>query len=150
MGIEGEQFLWVKDIFTQDAILPLFAAGMYFINFGRFITPENEHTFISRLKRVGQMLMILWYPWLCHWPSATVFYVFCNACVSYIQTTIMTKPIYMRVTNPQLMVSMMILNQSQLDDTTFKKTMNQVFGHQTQSEEINEEMLRVKADRYLK
>ena len=140
----------MNDIFTQDSILPLFAAGMYFINFGRFITPENEHTIISRLKRLGQLFMILWYPWLCHWPSGTVFYVTCNSIVSWIQTTIMTRPSYMRITNPKMLVSMYILNQSQLDDKTFKSIMNRIFAFPSQNDEINEEILRVKSDRYLK
>ena len=150
MGVKEESFLWVKDIFTQDALLPLFAVGMFFINFGRFITPENEHTVISRVKRLCQFLMILWYPWLCHWPSGTVFYIFCNAVLSWIQTTVMTKPAYLQLTNPKLMISMYILNQSQLDDKTFKTYMTKVFSHPTHTESINEDILRTKSERYLK
>ena len=149
-GIEGESFLWIKDIFTQDGILPLLAAGMYFINFGRFITPENEHTIISRLKRVAQFFMILWYPWLCHWPSGTVFYVFCNGVLSWLQVTLMRKPYFVRFTNPKLMISMYILYQSQLDDKTFKQTMKEVFAQSSEPESINEKILRARSDLYIK
>lgn len=140
----------MKDIFTPGYTIPLMAAFMYYYNFGRFITPENEHTIISRLKRFAQFFMVLWYPWLCHWPSGTVFYVFCNATLSYIQTSIMMSPWYMRKVNSQMMISMYILNQSQMDDFSFKKKMKKIFNVHLEKQSVNEQILQVKSKRYLK
>ena len=64
-------FLWVQSFSSIDPyfVIPFMTVGCYYWNFQRFITPENKHTLVSRLRGVAQVLVILWLPILCNWPS---------------------------------------------------------------------------------
>lgn len=91
---------------------------MYYYNFGRGITPENKHLLINRAKNVAQVLTILWFPLLIHWPSGIQFYIFCNALYSVFQSHTLSSMWFMKRLNPKLMVTHLMLRASQFDQNT--------------------------------
>lgn len=88
---------------------------LHYFNFQRFITKENSHTILSRIRSACQILLILWFPWLCGWPSGIVLYMFTNAVLSTIQTSIMVHPIVNQKLNPKLVYYGYLLSQVEYD-----------------------------------
>lgn len=105
-SVKSSGFLWIDSLANIDPyyILPFITVGCYYYNFQRFITPENKHTLISKLRNIGQVLMILWLPLLSNWPSAIQWYMFSNAAISILQTTIITNPEFMKMVEPKMLL----------------------------------------------
>ena len=89
-------FIIYKSLTSFDPyyIVPCLTIACYYYNFQRFITPENKNTIPSRLRSIGQVLLILWLPLLCNWPSAIQIYMMFNAFFSIIQTTMTMHPAF--------------------------------------------------------
>lgn len=64
--------LWIPSLSGIDPyyVLPFATVGCFYYNLQRFITPENKDTIPSRLRGVGQILLIMWLPFLSNWPAA--------------------------------------------------------------------------------
>lgn len=90
-------------------ILPTLTIGTYYYNFQRFITPENKHTLISKIRIACQYLLILWYPFLCCWPSGIVLYMFTNAIISVLQANLMRSQWFMSKINKKILHYNMML-----------------------------------------
>ena len=83
-------------------ILPTLTIGMYYWNFERFITPENKDTLMSKIRIACQYFLILWYPFLCCWPSGIVIYMCTNALMSILQSNLMKKPWFLNKIAPEV------------------------------------------------
>lgn len=81
-------FLWMNSYTVIDPfyILPILTVGLYYYNLQRFITKENKHTLISKARNFGQILLILWLPFLCNWPSVTspIYPLLTFTCISFL------------------------------------------------------------------
>jgi membrane protein insertase Oxa1/YidC/SpoIIIJ len=98
--------------------LPTLTVALYYFNFQRFITPENENTLISKIRRVCQMFLIIWYPFLCSWPSGIVLYMCSNALVSVLQTSIMKSRWWMQMMNQKILLYTSIMQSVEYDKGT--------------------------------
>lgn len=64
------------------------------------------------------MLLIIWYPFLCCWPSGIVLYMFCNALFSIAQTTLMKSMWFQSKINPKIMHYNYMLATAEYDKGT--------------------------------
>jgi len=55
------------------------------------------------------MLLILWYPFLCSWPSGLVIYMCSNAAISVLQSSIMKTPWFVNKMNQKIILYNSIL-----------------------------------------
>ena len=55
------------------------------------------------MRSLCQVLLILWYPFLCCWPSGIVLYMFCNSVISIIQSSLTTSMWFQSKLNPKIM-----------------------------------------------
>ncbi len=62
-----------------------------------------------------QILIIMWFPFLCYWPSGIVLYMFTNSVISVLQTTILTKPFIMLRLNPKIAIYSYLLGIAEYD-----------------------------------
>lgn len=99
-------------------ILPTITVALYYFNFQRFITPENEKTLMSKIRRVCQVFLIIWYPFLCSWPSGIVLYMCSNALLSVIQSSVMKTPWFMNKMNQKIVLYNSILQTVEYDKGT--------------------------------
>lgn len=99
-------------------ILPTITVALYYYNFQRFITKENEHTVMTKVRRICQGFLILWYPFLCCWPAGLVIYMCSNAALSVLQTTLMKTPFFMRLMNEKIIVYNTMLMTIEYDKGT--------------------------------
>ena len=95
--------------------MPALTIILHYLNFQRYITKENAHTLVSRIRSACQILVILWFPWLSSWPSGIVLYMFTNALLSTIQSTLMARPSLVQKMNPKLVYYGYILSQVEYD-----------------------------------
>ena len=98
-------FLHLSSLVQIDPyyIFPTLTIGAYYYNFERFITPENKHTLISKIRVMCQYLLIIWYPFLCCWPSGIVLYMFANALISVLQANVMRSRWFMSKINKKIL-----------------------------------------------
>jgi len=118
-GVKDQSLLWVPSLCAIDPyyIIPATTIACYYWNLGRFITKENQHTFISKMKSFGQILMILWLPILCNWPSAIALYMLTNAVFSIAQTTLLVHPSFYRLVDPKMFLYQFIIRIVEHDKT---------------------------------
>lgn len=111
-------FLWIPSYIHCDpyAVFPFMICAIYYYNFGRFITDENRHTLISRLRQYCQIFSILWFPVLCYFPSAISFYIFLNALFTLGQTTMTSRIWFIKRVNPKQVMSQIMLKQNQFEN----------------------------------
>jgi membrane protein insertase Oxa1/YidC/SpoIIIJ len=64
------------------------------------------------------MLLIVWYPFLCCWPSGIVLYILCNAILTAIQGTIMRSMWFSTKLNKKIAHYQMILAIAEYDKGT--------------------------------
>lgn len=99
-------------------ILPTLTVALYYYNFQRYITPENEKTLLSRIRRVCQALLIIWYPFLCSWPSGLVLYMCSNAFISVLQSSLMTSRWWMEKMNQKIILYTTVMQTAEYDKGT--------------------------------
>jgi len=116
-GVKDQSLLWVPSLCAIDPfyIIPAVTVAGYYWNLGRFITKENQHTIISRAKSFGQVLVILWLPILCNWPSAIALYMLTNALFSIAQTSLLVRPEFYRMVDPKMLLYQFILKVVEFD-----------------------------------
>jgi hypothetical protein len=90
--------------------------ALYYWNFGRFITKDNKHTLVGRLRGGCQVFTILWFPVLCYWPSCIVYYIFLNGVFTVGQTTLTGTQWFIKRMNPKLVITQLMLRFSQWDE----------------------------------
>lgn len=78
--------------------------ALYYYNFQRFITKENANSIFSRIRSACQILLILWLPFLCYWPSGIVLYMFSNAVISVLQSTLLTRRWFTQKVTPKIVM----------------------------------------------
>ena len=66
---------------------------------------------MSKIRSVCQILLLLWFPWLCSWPSGIVLYMFTNALLSAIQISVMMHPKVAQKMNPKMIHYGYLLNK---------------------------------------
>ncbi|KAL4512620.1 hypothetical protein ABPG72_020457 [Tetrahymena utriculariae] len=115
--VKNTSFLWIPSFIQVDPyfVLPVLAIAGYYWNLQRFITPENKHTLISKIRGIGQILLILWLPLLSNWPALIQWYIFNNALYSIIQTTLITHPSFIRFVEPKMLLYQFILKTVEYD-----------------------------------
>lgn len=99
-------------------ILPTLTIALYYYNFQRFITPENEKTLITKVRRVCQAFLIIWYPFLCCWPAGITLYMTCNALVSVLQSTMMKSKWWVQKMNQKIVLYNSVLQTVEYDKGT--------------------------------
>lgn len=99
-------------------ILPTLTVALYYYNFQRFITPENEKTLMTKVRRVCQGLLIIWYPFLCSWPAGITFYMCCNAIVSVLQSSLMKTKWWVQHMNQKTVLYNSVLMTAEYDKGT--------------------------------
>ena len=99
-------------------ILPTITIVAYYWNFERFITKENKNTIISRIRAGCQILLIMWYPFLCCWPAGITLYMCCNALISIAQSTLMKSIWFNSKINPKITHYNMMLATAEYDKGT--------------------------------
>ena len=99
-------------------ILPTLTIATYYWNFERFITPENKHTLISKMRSLAQVVLIIWYPFLCCWPSGIVLYMFTNSILSVLQSSVMQTMWFQSKINPKVMHYNLMLATAEYDKGT--------------------------------
>jgi len=116
-SVKKEALLWIPSLCTIDPfyITPFVTIAAYYWNLQRFITKENQHTLISRLKSFGQGLLILWLPILCNWPAAIVWYMLTNAMFSIFQTSLLVHPAFFRAVDPKMMLYQFVIRVVEYD-----------------------------------
>eukprot|EP01017_Pseudomicrothorax_dubius_P036089 TRINITY_DN5133_c0_g1_i2.p1 TRINITY_DN5133_c0_g1~~TRINITY_DN5133_c0_g1_i2.p1 ORF type:complete len:256 (+),score=42.45 TRINITY_DN5133_c0_g1_i2:237-1004(+) len=110
-------FLWIPSLSAIDPyyILPALTIGCYYWNLQRFITKENKHTLISRIKSFGQILLILWLPILGNWPAGISVYFLANAIFSIIQTSILASPEFAKRMSPKMILYQFVVRLMEND-----------------------------------
>lgn len=99
-------------------IFPTLTVAIYYYNFERFITPENRHTLISKVRSLCQFLLILWFPFLCCWPSGIVVYMMANAVLSVLQANLMKSQWFLNKMNQKILHYNIMLNTVEYDKGT--------------------------------
>lgn len=99
-------------------ILPTVTIALYYFNFQRFITPENEKTLLTKIRRACQVFLIVWYPFLCSWPSGIVLYMCANALVSVLQSSIMQSRWWTERINQKIVLYTSIMQTVEYDKGT--------------------------------
>ena len=99
-------------------ILPTITIAAYYWNFERFITPENRNTLMSKIRAGCQILLIIWYPFLCCWPSGIVIYMLCNAIVSILQANAMKSFWFRNKINPKITHYSLMISKAEYDKGT--------------------------------
>ena len=99
-------------------ILPTLTVGAYYWNFERFITPENRNTLMSKIRAGCQILLIIWYPFLCCWPSGIAIYMLCNAIVSILQANAMKSFWFRNKINPKITHYSLMIAKAEYDKGT--------------------------------
>lgn len=123
--------------------MPIVTVALYYWNFQRFITKENAQSFFSRVRSICQILLILWLPFLCYWPSGIVLYMMSNAFISVLQTTIFTRKWFIQKVTPKTMVYNYLLGMVEYDTNRSQAIIDSIrTGEQTFSDKaINEDDL---------
>ncbi|CAD8189236.1 unnamed protein product [Paramecium pentaurelia] len=138
-------FLWIPSLSNMDPyfIVPSLTVICYYYNLQRFITPENKDTIPSKLRNVGQFLLILWLPFLANWPCAIQIYMLFNAFFSIIQTSIMLHPEFQKMVDPKIFLYQMIIRMIEYDKNTSLSLIEAIkSGEETNIEKaISEEQL---------
>lgn len=88
---------------------------MYYWNFERYITPQNKDTLMSKIRIACQYFLIMWYPFLCCWPSGIVIYMCTNALMSILQSNLMRKPWFLNKIAPEVVEYNYILSTIEYD-----------------------------------
>ena len=88
---------------------------MYYWNFERFITPQNKDTLMSKIRVACQYFLILWYSFLCCWPSGIVIYMCTNAFMSILQSNLMRKSWFLNKIAPEVVEYNYILGTIEYD-----------------------------------
>ncbi|KRX01257.1 hypothetical protein PPERSA_07296 [Pseudocohnilembus persalinus] len=144
----------IKSLSAPDPyyIVPFVTIGCYYYNLQRFITPENKHTFISKLRNIGQVLMILWLPLLSNWPSAIQWYMLSNAIISIIQTTIIIQPQFLRYIEPKMLLYQYMLRIVEFDKTQSETLVESIKNGEESLKDkaISEELLVAQTEEMLK
>lgn len=70
---------------------------------------------MSKIRGVCQFLLILWLPFLCYWPSGIVLYMFTNALLSVIQSTVFMNPAFVKRISPKFLVYNFLLGIAEYD-----------------------------------
>lgn len=73
---------------------------------------------MSKIRSACQILLIIWYPFLCCWPSGIVLYMFCNSLVSIAQGSLMKSLWFNSKINPKITHYNMILSKAEYDKGT--------------------------------
>ena len=73
---------------------------------------------MTKIRRVCQALLIIWYPFLCNWPSGIVLYMCSNALVSVLQSTLMTSNWWMQKMNQKIILYSSIMQRVEYDKGT--------------------------------
>jgi membrane protein insertase Oxa1/YidC/SpoIIIJ len=55
------------------------------------------------MRALCQVLLIIWYPFLCCWPSGIVLYMFCNSIISILQASLMKSVWFQSKLNKKVM-----------------------------------------------
>ena len=76
--------------------------------------------------------MIAWFPFLCCWPSGVVIYMFFNAAISVLQSTIMTRPWFASRMSQKVMIYNFMLSKVEYD----KGTSESIIGSIKSGEEV--------------
>ncbi|EGR30421.1 hypothetical protein IMG5_132430 [Ichthyophthirius multifiliis] len=116
-SVKSSSFLWVPSLVNIDPyfILPTLAIAGYYMNMQRFITPENKHTIISKIRGYIQILIILWLPLLSNWPAAIQWYVLNNAIYSLIQISLLIHPKFVSFVQPKMLLYQFLLKCVEYD-----------------------------------
>eukprot|EP01016_Furgasonia_blochmanni_P013781 TRINITY_DN1708_c0_g1_i3.p1 TRINITY_DN1708_c0_g1~~TRINITY_DN1708_c0_g1_i3.p1 ORF type:complete len:258 (-),score=45.95 TRINITY_DN1708_c0_g1_i3:184-957(-) len=118
-SFKNTSFLWIDSLVNIDPyyILPCLTVACYYWNLQRFITKENKDTLVSKLRGYGQILLILWLPFLANWPSGIVLYMLSNALFSVAQSTLLVSPKFLRLVNPKIMLYQFLVRIVEYDKT---------------------------------
>jgi membrane protein insertase Oxa1/YidC/SpoIIIJ len=73
---------------------------------------------MTKVRRVCQVFLILWYPFLCSWPSGIVLYMCSNALLSVIQSSVMKTPWFIGKMNQKIVLYNSILQSAEYDKGT--------------------------------
>jgi YidC/Oxa1 family membrane protein insertase len=89
---------------------------LIYFNLGRGVTPHNKNNFISRLKGIGQILVILWLPFICYWPAGVTVFIFFSSCLSVLQVSLTNSAWFRsRAMTPQMVAYLRFLVNFQFD-----------------------------------
>lgn len=115
--VKSTSCLWLASLSQPDPlyILPFTTVALFYYNQQRFITPENQHTLISKFRNALQVFFICWLPFLANWPSGIQLYMFINALFSLGQSVLMTHPWFLQKVSPKVVLynMMLQLNENQ-------------------------------------
>jgi membrane protein insertase Oxa1/YidC/SpoIIIJ len=67
---------------------------------------------MTKIRRACQILLIIWYPFLCSWPSGIVLYMCANALISVLQSTLMTSKWWQTKMNQKIIMYTSIMQQA--------------------------------------
>ncbi len=73
---------------------------------------------MTKVRRVCQMFLILWFPFLCSWPAGIVLYMCSNALVSVIQSSIMQTRWFIEKMNQKTIMYTSIMQTVEYDKGT--------------------------------
>ena len=123
--------------------MPILTVALYYWNFQRFITKENAHSLISRIRGMCQIFLILWLPFLCYWPSGIVLYMFSNALISVVQTTLLTRSWFTHKITPKIVMYNYLLGVVEYDKSKSQAIMDSIRTGEDSlvDRAINEEVL---------
>jgi len=123
--------------------MPILTVALYYWNFQRFITKENAQSLISRIRGMCQIFLILWLPFLCYWPSGIVLYMFSNALISVVQTTLLTRSWFTHKITPKIVMYNYLLGVVEYDKSKSQAIMDSIRTGEDSlvDRAINEEVL---------
>lgn len=98
---------------------------------------------MSKIRGICQVLLILWFPFLCYWPSGIVLYMFTNALLSVLQTTLMTRQTFNHLLSSKTIMYNYMLSIVELQQNKSKAMIESIrSGDESHAEKaISEELL---------
>lgn len=73
---------------------------------------------MTKVRRICQALLIIWYPFLCSWPAGITLYMTCNALVSVLQSTMMKSRWWTQKMNQKIVLYNSVLQTVEYDKGT--------------------------------
>ena len=150
-NLNSASFLWCENLLQMDPyyILPFVTCAIFYYNFGKGVTPLSKNTFFGRFRNLLQIGMILWFPFLSHWPAAIVFYIMCNAFFSSVQMRFTSSQFFSERISPNLMVSMVIFNKVRNSEKRFLTFLGRFLPYSVE-EGLDEEVIFYQAEQEIK